>query len=283
MTPEHARPIRILLYVDRSKDWHTVARVVGEFARRVPCHVIVTSSVFFRKERERELTRAKELLALPPEQVELIGRPGLLEYTLPSTARRTGADAVVVGRLGSTDVITSGRVAHLIAKRTPASVLVARRPRPIRSILVCTEGKRSGIDAFEGAALVAKALGARLDILHVVSQMGLTDTARAKIDADLRDFVRSDAPDAAHLRDLEERLRVRGLEGRAQVRAGLVVEEIVDAVREGAHDLLVIGAHDIGAPGSHLYEDLASLIIRASPVSTLVVRHRTPRPVNEQA
>lgn len=284
MQPEGSRPIRIVLYVDDSDHWATAARMVGEFVRRVGGHVTVTSSLLLPGSRERAMNRAKQLLALPETQVALVGRAGIIEYTLPDVARQADADLVIVGRLGSADRLTSGLIAHLVAKRTPASVLIARgRPAHLKRILVATEGARHGGAVFDRAAIVAKAFGARLDVIHVVSQMGITDRAREEIEEDLRDFLHSDAPEAEHLRDLESRLRTLGLEGAVLVRAGLVVEEIVDAVREGGHDLLVIGAHDILAPGAHLYEDLASLILRTSPVSTLIVRDRLRGPVQPPA
>lgn len=275
MSNEGPRPLRIVLYVDDSEHWHSAARLLGEFVRKSEAHVTVTTSLLLPGSRQRTLERARELLALPEGKVELLGKPGLLEYTLPEVARQVDADVVVVGRLGSADRLTSGLIAHLVAKRTPSSVLIARgRPQRIGKILVCTEGARHGSTDFDRAVRVAKAFGARLDVLHVVSQMGITDKGRAEIEEDLRDFLHSDAPEAEHLRDLEARLREHGLEGQILVRPGLVVEEIIDAVRENGHDLLVIGAHDIGAPGSHLFEDFASLILRSSPVSTLVVRDR---------
>lgn len=277
--PAPASDVRTLLYVDDSDHWHSAARLLGEFVRHAGGHVTVTCSLLLPGSRQRAMRKAIDLLALPSAQVASLGRPGLVEYTLPETARQAKADLVVVGRLGSADRLTSGLIAHLVAKRTPASVLIARgHPQRIRKVLVCTEGSRHGASDFERAALVAKAFGAQLDVLHVVSQMGLTGRAHAEIEEDLRDFLHSDAAEAEHLRELDARRREERLEGRIIVRRGLVVEEILDALREGGHDLLVIGAHDIAGAGAHLYEDFASRILRASPVSTLVVRDRRRRP-----
>lgn len=270
--PLERRGRTVVLYVDDSAHWHSAARLVGEYVRQRGGRVVVASSLLLPGRRARALEEASRLLGLPETQVKRVGRAGIVEYVLPDVARGENADVVVVGRLGSADRLTSGLIAHLVAKRTPASVLIARgRPAALRRILVCTEGSRHGMKNFERAADVAQAFGAALDVLHVVSQMGLTDSARAELDDDLKDFVHSDAPEAEHLRELAARTREMGLEGRVLVRAGLVVEEILDALREGGHDLLVIGAHESGG-GGHLYEDLAGLILRSSPVSTLVVR-----------
>ena len=265
---------KVLLYVDDSRHWEPPARLLSEYVRQTGGSVVVTSAMLLPGSRARLLQHAKEVLALPDDRVELLGKPGLIEYTLPELAREQDADLVVVGRLGSADRLTNGLIAHLIVKRCPCSVLIARgKPQRLRSIVVCTEGAAHGMRNFERAAGVAIAFGARLTVLHVVSQMGLTDRGQEELEEDLRDFVASDAPEAEHLREVRDRMREKGLEGSVEVRAGLVVEEILHAIHEGGHDLLVIGAHDTGDRGD-LYEDLASHILRASTISTLVVRER---------
>lgn len=266
-----AKP-RIVLYVDDSTFWHPAARLVGEYARKRGASVTVTTSLLLPGKRQRALDQAVALLELPPGDVRAVGRPGIIEYTLPDIAREEKATVVVVGRLGSADRLTSGLIAHLIAKRTPASVLIARgRPDTLRRVLVCTEGSVHGMANFQRAADLAEVFGAAVDVMHVVSQMGLTDVGSAELEEDLRDFVASDAPEAEHLRKLRDEIDARGLEGRIIIRRGLVVDEILQVLRQGDHDLLVIGAHDPHGRG-HLYEDLASNILRSSPTSTLLVR-----------
>lgn len=272
------RPPRLVLYVDDSAFWHAAARLVGEYARARGAHVTVTSALLLPGKRQRALDDAAKLLRLPDTHVKLVGRPGIIEYTLPDVAREEKADIVVVGRLGSADRLTSGLIAHLVAKRTPANVLIARaKVAKIERVLVCTEGSEHGEVNFRRACDIASVFGARVDVLHVVSQMGLTDTGTAELEEDLRDFVASDAPEAEHLRRLRDEMTARHVEGRVLVRRGLVVEEVLDALHEGGHDLLVIGAHDPHGRG-HLYEDIGSLILRSSPVSTLMVRDRTQSP-----
>lgn len=271
-TPEGRRAPRIVLYVDDSVYWHSAAKLVGQYARGRGAHVTVVASLLLPGKRQRALDEGVRLLDLPPEQVSTLGKPGIIEYTLPEFAREDKADVVVVGRLGSADRLTSGLIGHLIAKRTPASVIITRgKPESMRAILTCTEGSIHGESNFRRAADLAEVFGARLDVMHVVSQMGLTDRGREELEEDLRDFVASDAPEAEHLRRLRDEMRARGIEGGVIVRRGLVVDEILETLREGNHDLLVIGAHGTGARAA-LYEDLASLILRASPVSTYIVR-----------
>ena len=273
--PPPTNPARVVLYVDDSQNWHQAARLLAEYVRRVGGEVTVTSAALLQGSRKRIMEHARDVLALPEGQVRMVGRAGLVEHVLPEVAREVEADAVVVGRLGAADRVTSGLIAHLIAKRTPCSVLIARgRPESLRSVLVCTEGSRHGSENFRRAARIAKSFGARLTVLHVLSQMSLLATSPGPT---TREFLATDDPVAAHLRELQQRMREDRIEGDVQVRSGLVVEEVLDALREGKHDLLVIGAHETGEDKGLLYEDIASHILRSSPVSTLVVRDAARR------
>ncbi|HWH08717.1 MAG TPA: universal stress protein, partial [Candidatus Thermoplasmatota archaeon] len=264
-----------VLYVDDSSNWHQAARLLADYVRKVGGEVTVTSAALLAGTRRRVMEQAKAILALPEGQVRMEGRAGLVEHVLPDVAREVDADVVVVGRLGAADRVTSGLIGHLIVKRTPCSVLIARgKPDSIRSVLVCTEGSRHGTENFRRAARIAKSFGARLTVLHVLSQMSLLAHEPGPTQ---KEFLASDDPVAAHLKELQRRMREDGIEGEVQVRQGLVVEEVLDALREGKHDLLVIGAHETTEEKAVLYDDIASHILRSSPVSTLVVRDRSRR------
>lgn len=262
----------ILLYVDDTRQWHGAARLIGRIVASGGGRVVVTSSLLLPRSRAAALEEARALLDLPAGRVSLRPRPGLVEYVLPELAREEAADLVVVGRLGGLDRVTGGLIGGLVVKRTPASVLLVRgEPSALRRILVCTEGGARGDASVEQAARIARAFGASLDVLHVVNAMGLTERGQEELEENLRDFVRSDAPEAAHLRANESRLGELELEGRILVRPGLVVPEIL-AVAQDGYDLLVVGAHDVASPRSALYEDFAGLLVRQSPISICVVR-----------
>lgn len=275
MTPD-ARPEKernVLLFVDDSRNWHGAAKILSRYLSAAGGHVTVLSVMLLPGSRNRVLAEAQRMLELPPGRTRLVGKPGLVEVVLPEAARDEEADLVVFGRLGSADRLTSGLIASHVARRTPANVMVLRgRHESIKRILVCTEGSRHGLRNFLRAVELAQPFQARVDVLHVVSQMALTAAGRDELADDLKDFIASDAPEAEHLRELRARLQEVGLEGDVIVRQGLVVDEILGALHEGGHDLLVIGAHDVAE--GHLFEDFAGHILRASPISTLMVRDR---------
>lgn len=268
--------MKILLYVDDSQYWHDAARLIGQFARMEHAHVTVVATAWLSMHRTRALREARRLLDLPEAQVSSVERAGLVEYVVPDLARELDVDLVVIGRLGSLDKLTSGLVALVLLKRTQHSLLIVRpHLKTVHRVLVCTEGPRHGEENFDLAARAARAFEAELTVLHVVSQMGVTESGRASLDQDLRDFMGSGRPEARHLVALRERMKDENTPGAVKVRRGLVVDEVLAEAHEGGHDLLVIGAHDEGGSQGYLYEDFTSLIVRSSPVSTLVLKDKS--------
>lgn len=267
--------MKILLYVDDSRFWHDAARLVATFARKSEAHVVVLTTAWLSMHRTRALDEARRVLDLPAENLTTVERPGLVEYIVPDVATETGADLCVIGRLGSLDRLTTGLIGLLLVRRTPSSILLVRpHLTRVRRILVCSEGPLHGLQNVAQAMRMARAFDAELTVLHVASQMGITEHARATLETQLNDFLASQRPEAEHLRAAQRLLEEGGVRGHVKVRRGLVVDEILHEVHDGGHDLLVIGAHTSEGRDTFLYEDLASLIVRASPVSTLVIRNR---------
>jgi nucleotide-binding universal stress UspA family protein len=265
--------MKILLYVDDSRFWHNAAKLVSAFAKAERAHVTVVTTAWLAMHRTRALQEARKLLDLPDAQLAEIERPGLVEYVVPEVAGEVGADLALIGRLGSLDRLTTGLIGLLLVRRTPCSVLLVRpHLTRVRRVLVCTEGPLHGPANVEQAIRAARAFGARLTLLHVASQMGITEHASETLQRELLDYLASDRPEAVHLREMRRQMTDAGVEGQVKVRRGLVVDEILHEVHEGGYDLLLIGAHATTGREGFLYEDLASLIVRASPISTLVIR-----------
>ncbi len=265
--------MKILLYVDDSSHWHNAATLVSRFAKADHAHVTVLTTAWLSTHRAKALAEARRILDLPEDQVTLIEHPGLIEYVLPDVVHEVGADLAVIGRLASLDRLTSGLIALLLVRRTPCSIFIVRPHLTVlRKMLVCTEGPQHGGINFRLGARAARALDAEVTVLHVVSQMAITERGEDELSQDTAQFLVSDRPEAQHLRELKHELKQMHIKGRVKVRSGLVVEEILHESHEGGYDLLVIGAHEPRGKQTYLYEDLASILVRSSPVSTLVIR-----------
>jgi nucleotide-binding universal stress UspA family protein len=185
------------------------------------------------------------------------------EDAIASCAAGESAELVITapaGRRGLTRLIHGSMVAKVAATVT-ASVLVVRRGAvPPRRVVVAVSGSARGLVHVELAARLARAWGAHVTILMVLSQVRLAELG----DED------EDGPLTSHLRSAEELLRRTGAAGAVRARHGLVVEEILEEMREGAHDLLILGTHRSGV-NDPMYEDLTSELLGRLQASALVV------------
>jgi nucleotide-binding universal stress UspA family protein len=129
-------------------------------------------------------------------------------------------------------------------------------------------------DAVEAAARLAGGLGAKLTLLHVYSP------PLSAIASDVVSFTAADIEGEA-LRDAERRMwalraDAERLAGGAEVVSRCVpgnpADEILRAVGEGGHDLLVVGTHGRGGLKRLVLGSIAERVVRASPVPVLVAR-----------
>lgn len=152
----------------------------------------------------------------------------------------------------------------------------------IRRVLICTSGERSGeIDARIGGSIAAQ-VGADVKMLHVMSQIALIpDAPLADLVEDTAHLMLSGTREGRHMqRTLEilDQVGVAPEHRHAEVRRGLVLDEIAREAREGNYDLVVIGAHAVPQERSWrelramLQENLADEILTEIPRPVLVVR-----------
>jgi len=143
----------------------------------------------------------------------------------------------------------------------------------IDSILAATDFSPMARHAAERAALLARATGARLTLLHVMQQRAF---------ADLRDLLGSDAAaieqrllGEAHdaLATLSAALaRGHGVEARAEVRIGSAIDETLRCADDLDAGLVVVGARGEGFLRHLLLGSTAERLLRKTARPLLVVR-----------
>jgi nucleotide-binding universal stress UspA family protein len=216
-------------------------------------------------------------------------RPALEVGSAPTRivefARTAGIDLLVLathGRTGLPRVLT-GSVAERVVRLAPCPVLVVRgggaaRPEgrapapdaaggPGWHRILCVTGLGEGCRvAVEQAAELARAHGAALHLLHVRAASPTPGPSS------------SEGPAAASQvsRVLEEhRLAAErrvGAPVQATIVAGAVVPEVLRAVREGRHDLLVVGVRRRPHLGWLVLGSAASRLVREASCAVLVAR-----------
>ena len=189
-----------------------------------------------------------------------------------------------------------GSPASRLAKQSATPLFIVKSVRPVRAIqakgphsgelplqkiLVCTGGEAPGEYCALWGGRVAAWTGARITLLHVMSQVALTE--KANLD-DLNDTaeeaIRAQTREGQHLQRAIQLAKEANAatEVKPKIRHGLVLDEILAEINAGDYDLVALGAHF--APNNDpwrglLLADLTDQLIARCPRNVLVVRKNT--------
>ena len=147
----------------------------------------------------------------------------------------------------------------------------------IRTILVPTDFGETSDHALEAALDLAKALQAKLHVVHVyqIPVYGFPDGAFVpgpEIAARISESAERG------LAAILERYGDRGVPLTKSLRTGAPHEEIVACAKELPADLVVMGTHGRGAIAHALLGSVTERVVRTSPIPVLTIRHREHRP-----
>lgn len=216
------------------------------------------------------LPRARGRLAVPGREVRGSTRPGPAEQAIAREVAEQRHELVIVppaGRSAIQRMLKGSRIATVV-KSVQASVLIARRPPSlIDRVLVALSGGATSRAVVVRSLALCRAVSAKATFLHVASEVALPFKPPA------RDAGAGAPPVAEHPEEaVRAVLREFGEEPSLLVREGIVVDEVLGEVENGAYPLLVIGS-PTGAEGpSWARDDLTERIILNCPASILVVR-----------
>lgn len=239
-------------------------------------------------EHDRE-EAACEMAEMAAAELEVAGVPvtihqraGRLADEVVNQARVAPYNLVIIGSRGRRGVVRLllGSVALHVTEHAPASVLVVKgRARHLRQFLVCSSAGPVSEHTVQFAGRLARALEASVTLLHVMSQLPLAlDALPGDLEASAEELIRRGSREGVHLGRMLQLLAAEGQIGRAVVRHGLVLDEIISESREGQYDLLVIGAHVTPGLDARLVDDLSADILLAANRPVLVVRYPQPGP-----
>lgn len=210
----------------------------------------------------------------------LHSRVGALAEEAIQEASAGSYDLLVIGSRGRRGIkrILFGSLAVRVMEHTPVSVLIVKgRKSRLKRFLICSAAGPASERAVQAAGELAQAMDASVTLMHVMSQVPLTQEAcLADLEAPAEELIERCSREGVHLNHMLGLLAAEGTKARAVVRHGLVVEEIVEEAREGRFDLLVIGAHVTPGINKTLVGDLAEQILLAADLPVLVLRHLKP-------
>jgi nucleotide-binding universal stress UspA family protein len=202
-------------------------------------------------------------------------------------AEACGHGLVIVGDSQDHNLVTRflhGSTAVRVVEHAPCPVIVTKgKANPIRRILLCDSGAESPPVGLGAGPSVSGRFTAQLasllkgeeevTILHVMSQMGARPGVEGKsLQANAEELIENKTPEGKLLEQDLETLERLGVHAHAQVRHGLVVDEILEEARLGDYDLVVIGAYRGEGWQRILLDDLAHRLVVELDRPVLVVR-----------
>jgi nucleotide-binding universal stress UspA family protein len=248
-----------------------------------------------RAQIERALQEGEGWLAGAPARTKI--RVGHAAEQILEEVASGEYDLVVVGTRGRHGItrFLLGSTAERIARQAEVPVLLVQGDyAAIQRMVVCTAGGEPGLAATKLAGRVARLAGAHVTVLHVMSQLPgsvvpphagplqvmpqtpapheLSEAEARDLDATAEQLMSSDTWEGQHLREALAILAGLDVPAEARVRHGLVLDEIVDEIKEGDYALIVVGSRPVAGWMRFLLSDVSQQIIGCTDRPVLVAR-----------
>jgi len=179
------------------------------------------------------------------------------------------------GRHGITSRLL-GSVAARLAHDRPCSVLIVRdQLKPVHRILVGISISPKREATLEMTGRLAAATNAEVVVMHVMSQLALSDSAQAdQLRMTAEQAIGHQTTEGRLLEEALETLQGLGVAARPLIRHGLVLDEMLAEIESGEYGLVVIGAHSdfqTIAWSALLVEDVAKDILLNTRCPMMIV------------
>ena len=137
----------------------------------------------------------------------------------------------------------------------------------VKSILVSLDGSEYSERALTIARELAKATGARIDLISVALRFKEAHVPPVeKLDEQTRQRILD------YLMPHLDAIKQDGIQAGGHIAHGAPSEEIVRQAKETAADLIVMSTHGIGATGLHALGSVAMKVLQTAPCPVLMVR-----------
>ena len=168
------------------------------------------------------------------------------------------------------------KVARRIAHESPIPALIVKDTEhapALNRILICTGGKDVAIPVIRKGAELAKASGADVTLLHVITPIPSMYTGMDEIEETLEELLQTDTPTARHLRATAAILAESDIHAHMEVRQGDVTEEILQLSSAGHYDLILVGAPPVDSRIKEWFMgDVTRNLVNHAGCAVLVVR-----------
>jgi nucleotide-binding universal stress UspA family protein len=271
--------MRWLISTDGTIRSQQAARFVASLLRKGEDEVVLLGVI--NRTGKAELTCALDELEqiLDGVVTQRILREGSIIKVIEEVALSKRFDLVEYasrGRRGLAKLLL-GSVASHLAAYLPCSVLIIRQtPEALRKVLIATTLSPGHEAPIRDGAQIAALGNAEVVLMHVMSQITLQekeDTTPLELSAE--QAIKLGTREGKGFEQMLELVKQYGVEAKPLIRYGLVEDKIVEEVRRGDYDLLVLGAHRTARGRSLedlLIEDVTNAVLLDTRCPVLIVR-----------
>jgi len=277
--------MKILICSDGSER----SRRAVSFAAIIAAAAKAEVTIFGITQDQQEETRLKEILFEESRELEACGvrariamKSGdpvteIVQWTLDREY-----DLVAIGaerRRGQEFFLPSAK-AHSIAEMIfPPVLVVPCERRQIKRILICSGGGPYIENAVRFAVKIAKDLPAEVTLLNVVPEPPAMHGTLYRHQADVEALLKSGSALARNLLNEKKIIEDGGVQAAIRIGHGIVIDQILDEVARGDHDLVVAGSWAIRDRWrSYAIGNIAREIVNRTDRPVLVIRSdKAPR------
>jgi nucleotide-binding universal stress UspA family protein len=190
-------------------------------------------------------------------------------------------DLVVIGArwTGAVGDYWRSKKTYEVIKAIQPPVLVAIGERKqLKRFVVCTGGKEFIEQAVQFTGRLAAAVGASATLLHVMAEPPAMYADLVRMEENVDQLLQSKSELGTNLRRQKRELDRLGVSAEVHLRHGIVIDQVIEEVRDGNYDLIVTGtSQERGLLRHYIMGDLTRSILNRANVPVLVARAGPPK------
>ncbi|HTL17666.1 MAG TPA: universal stress protein [Patescibacteria group bacterium] len=223
------------------------------------------------------LKRGQALLqdkGISAELVTKVGNP--IEEIVRRTTEST-FDLVVIGAVRKEPrglFWLSSKAYKIVKEVEPPVLIVAGKTTSLKKILICSGGKSYIDPAVQLTGSIALGAGAPITLLHVLPEPPAIYARLPRMQETADWLLSSNSELGINLRREKETLERLGVRADVKLRHGSVLEEILNEISEGGHDLVVTGSALSRGLRTYVLGDVSREVVNRAECPILVVRSR---------
>lgn len=197
-----------------------------------------------------------------------------IDLIIMSTHGRSGLTRWVIGSVAD-KVLHSVTVPLFLINSKLAGSMVERKT--FRRLLLPLDGSDTGEAAVPFAEELARKTNARILLLSVMMPAYRITAAQDYPGVDLEPIMKAQRESAEnYLRDVEVKLKQKGITVSAETMVGSAAETILDFAKEKQVDLIAMSTHGRSGFGRWILGSVTDKVVRASEIPVMVMRASGP-------